>query len=581
MPHPTWYDANAKAACERYESVSSARVHAWLTDLLPAKPATILDVGAGSGRDAAWLAAQGYDVVAVEPSSAMRALAQARHADRPIQWLADALPGLDRTFRTGLSFDLILLSAVWMHVPSSDRRRAFRKLVTLLKPGGVLALTLRNGPAGPERGFHPVSVDEIRTLARNHGAFVEREGASDDVQGRKDVQWTQLAIRLPDDGTGALPLLRHVILLDSKSSTYKLALLRTLCRIADGAGGMARLEKDDHVSIPMGLVALTWLRLYKPLLEENLPQNPRNRRGAAYLGFAKEAFQDLASVSHHDLRVGARFPPATGTALHNALRCAAITVIDMPGRYITYPGSKSPVLLLPVRGAVTRRRPKDVRLDEAYLSSFGRMRVPAHLWNAIQRFAAWIEPAIVSEWKRETHKYAQKQGRFIQESELATAMTWSDPARGVSVPRERAEKLLATRKLHCVWSGKRLSPASLDIDHCFPWAVWPCGDLWNLLPAHRRVNQHQKRDRLPSDLLMRAAQERIIDWWTAAYREQPDRPLAERFALEASVSLPGVARADSDLDSYYSALNLQRLRLRQTQQVPEWTPKPLLVSAAR
>ena len=74
MPHPTsWYDANARAACERYESVASARVHSWLKDLLPSKPATVLDVGAGSGRDAAWLAAEGYDVVAAEPSSGMRA----------------------------------------------------------------------------------------------------------------------------------------------------------------------------------------------------------------------------------------------------------------------------------------------------------------------------------------------------------------------------------------------------------------------------------------------------------------------------------------------------------------------------
>ena len=44
----------------------------------------------------------------------------------------------------------------------------------------------------------------------------------------------------PDDGTGALPLLRHIVFNDQKSSTYKLALLRTLVRIADSAGGFAR-----------------------------------------------------------------------------------------------------------------------------------------------------------------------------------------------------------------------------------------------------------------------------------------------------------------------------------------------------
>ena len=506
----------------------------------------------------------------------MRSVARARHPLPSIQWIPDCLPKLKLTTKVGLSFDVILLSAVWMHVAPADRASAFRKLITLLKPGGLVALTLRSGPAEAERGFHPVSADEVRILARDHGAFVEWENSAEDHLGRSEIQWTHLAIRLPDDGTGALPLLRHIILNDDKSSTYKLGLLRTLCRIADGAGGMAHTEDDHYVSIPMGLVALTWIRIYKPLLAENLPQNPRNRQGAVHLGFAKEAFLQLASVSHHDLRVGTRLSRTTGTALDKALRRAAETVINMPGRFMKYPNSDRQVLLFPVRGAVTKSRPMDVRLDEEYLSSFGMMRVPIHLWTAIQRFTTWIEPAILAEWKREIRKYAEKQGRTLEESDLSAAMTWSDPSRDVRVPRERAEQLLATRRLYCVWSGRRLSAANLDIDHCFPWTVWPCGDLWNLMPAHRKVNQREKRDRLPADPLLRTAQERILDWWSAAYREHPDHPLAQRFALEASASLPGVVAADADLDSYYSALNLQRLRLKQNQQVPEWSGTPYL-----
>ena len=67
-----WYDARADALAARYEAVAPEQVHDWLLDLLPSKAAAILDVGAGSGRDAAWLASQGHDVVAVEPSSGMR-----------------------------------------------------------------------------------------------------------------------------------------------------------------------------------------------------------------------------------------------------------------------------------------------------------------------------------------------------------------------------------------------------------------------------------------------------------------------------------------------------------------------------
>ena len=66
--------------------------------------------------------------------------------------------------------------------------------------------------------MHPVSLEEIEHLARNHGFAVEKIQHAADQQGRVDVSWTSVALRLPDDGTGALPLLRHVILNDQKSA---------------------------------------------------------------------------------------------------------------------------------------------------------------------------------------------------------------------------------------------------------------------------------------------------------------------------------------------------------------------------
>ncbi len=66
------YDQNAAAFVAQYETLLFEQVHGCLVDLLPEPGATVLDVGAGSGRDAAWFAARGYEVVAVEPSGSMR-----------------------------------------------------------------------------------------------------------------------------------------------------------------------------------------------------------------------------------------------------------------------------------------------------------------------------------------------------------------------------------------------------------------------------------------------------------------------------------------------------------------------------
>ncbi len=292
-----WYERHAQQLTSTYEAIPSGRIHSLLQGLLPTSPALILDVGAGSGRDAAWLATLGHDVVAVEPATAMRAEAARLHPEPRIRWLDDRLPDLAATLRLGLTFDLILLSAVWMHLASTDRPRALRKLVILLKPGGLLVMSLRHGPSEPERGMHPVSLAELEELARGHGLVAAFTYESPDAQGRAGVTWTSVALRLPDDGTGALPLLRHVILNDAKSSTYKLGLLRTLCRIADGAAGLANDVDETHIAVPLGLVALTWLRLYLPLARADLPQSPSNRAGGDKLGFAGPGFRALFANS--------------------------------------------------------------------------------------------------------------------------------------------------------------------------------------------------------------------------------------------------------------------------------------------
>ena len=571
-----WYDAHASSILPPYAALQPEELHGWFSGLLPVgmnSATCALDIGAGSGRDAAWLASNGFDVVAVEPAAAMRTEAQKRHSAPQIRWVDDRLPALTATLRLGLAYDVILVSAVWQHISASERPRAFRKLTTLLKAGGLLVLTLRSGPAEPERGMQPVSLEEVEALAGAYGMMVIRTVELPDRLDRPEVRWTGVALRLPDDGTGALPLLRHVILNDQKSSTYKLGLLRAVCRAADGATGLAQDAGDQYVAVPLGLIALNWLRLYLPLVERALPQSPTNR-GPDGLGFAKTGFRALlgGAVARLDLRIGSRFSGDAAVAVHAALQESADTIARMPATYMTYPNGGQ---VLPIsRRRAPLHRSGDLLLNADYLSGFGALSVPRKLWQALQRFSVWVEPSLVVEWERLMQGYAAGQGRTIDPGVVGAAMTWLEPTRDVALPRQLAERLLANATpLFCVWSGRRLDSSSLDIDHCFPWSAWACGDLWNLLPAHRIINQREKRDRLPSDNAMRAAREPILSWWNTAYLSEIGGLLSRRFFEEASASLPGLSRADEPIlpGDVFDGVRLQRLRLRTDQQVPEWS----------
>lgn len=559
------YDAASHELAARYDALPAGAVFGDIQHLFP-DGGIALDIGAGSGRDARWLASLGFEVVAVEPAAGFRTHASAT-PEPFIRWLDDRLPALDRVHRLALSFDLITLSAVWQHVSLDDRPRAFRKLATLLKPGGILAMTLRSGPAPFDRPMFPTSASEVESLAVSHGMEVLKVSTAIDLQDRSDVTWTSIVLRMPDDGTGALPLVRGIVLGDEKSSTYKLGLLRAIARIADQAPAAAvpAADQSDAVQIPLGLVGLFWVRMYLPLVRMGLPQAPRNH-GPDGLGFAKAGFRQLIGddLDPSELRVGAIFGPDRAQAILAAVGEAVSTIIAMPANFTRFPASDKRVF------DVARKRQakcKGLSLDLPSLLAWGTIVVPGHLWRALSRFGAWIEPMLIAEWGRLSRRYAERMSIVIPPGAAEAALGWRESFRTTAIARQAAERVSrAEGSISCVWTGQRVQLARLDIDHCLPWSAWPCGDLWNLAPCDRRVNQHEKRDRLPSAQVFTESRERIIGWWQAAYLS--DEALALRFGREVSASLP--VNASADLSEIYSALDWRRLRLLQDQQVPQW-----------
>ena len=547
-----------------FEAFGFAEIHRGAIPFLPATPGLLLDVGAGSGRDAAWFAEAGWDVVAVEPAAFLRQDARARHRSARIRWVDDSLPGLSAVHRLGLVFDMVWLSGVWMHVPPDDRARAMRKLATLVRPGGRMVITLRQGPSPEDRPMWPVSAHEVKRLGMDLGLALRLvTERADDLQGRAGVTWQTVILDLPDDGAGALPLLRGVILRQEKSATYKLALLRCIARIADASPNVAR-DAGDAVLLPLGLVALYWLRLYKPLLDRNLPQ-----RSGGGLGFVKDAYRALSHMPAADFRPGLYLPAAAGRNLARALADAAQLIATMPARHLTYAND------LPVFATEYGRMPRvgdGFAASQEELWTFGTTRVPLHVWHALRRMAAWIEPMLVGEWARLIEGYLERQQAApgLPRSDIHAALRWSEPDRDTSFVRGLVKRHFdAGRPVSCVWTGRKLQPNGIDIDHCLPWSAWPCDDLWNLLPSAPGTNRHQKGERLPSAERLETSRDAIKAWWQDAYLDSSEAVRC-RFSEEAATSLPVLAGTSLDLDDLFAALDFKRMQLRQDTQSSEW-----------
>jgi len=193
-----YYDRHALDLADSYEGISADSAHPGLSKILEERFADdqldILDVGAGTGRDSAWLATLGHRIVAAEPSSAMLQIARQAHQDTAITWMQDALPSLDAVRGEVKRFDAVILSAVWMHIAEEDRAAAIATIDSLLKPGGFAYITLRLGPADVARSIHEVSLDELTELSARNGFQLQYLETRPDLLGRGEITWQSVLL---------------------------------------------------------------------------------------------------------------------------------------------------------------------------------------------------------------------------------------------------------------------------------------------------------------------------------------------------------------------------------------------------
>lgn len=155
------------------------------------EPGAALDVGCGEGRNAVWLAEQGWRVTGVDFSDVgldkARRLAAARGVD--VEWvLADV-----RSYQPAeAAYDLAVV--LYLHLPASERRAVHTAAARSLRPDGVLLVVghdvanLSDGYGGPQDAsilFTPDDVvGDLAGLSIEGAERVQRVVSTDDGERR-------------------------------------------------------------------------------------------------------------------------------------------------------------------------------------------------------------------------------------------------------------------------------------------------------------------------------------------------------------------------------------------------------------
>lgn len=386
------YSEEAGSFVKQYEGISTPQVHPYLEAVLPSLSPAVLDVGAGSGRDAAWFAERGIDVVAVEPAKGLRAKGEAFHEGSPIHWVSDRLPELERLNREGYRFDFIMLSAVWMHIPPEQREKAFESLTGLLKPDGKMLITLRHGPSPEGRVMYPVSIEELKFLSEKHLGMlesIEQENTTDKL-GRSNVYWEQVVTSLPGGYQAALGWLREIILHDRKSSTYKLGLVRSVKEALQQHKEDLREVDDFTVAIPLARVVSSWLRTYSKMSEFNIPQLP---------GGKKSSGVGVPKIDGETIFEGEEAKHIAGAFIEARRR-----IVDMPVRHVTRPDDPDRRVF---KALGSTYRPEDsFCLNDEFIASFGELHLGKDLAKVLSDYGEIVEAGLFHEWVRLSSGYA-------------------------------------------------------------------------------------------------------------------------------------------------------------------------------
>lgn len=321
---------------------------------------------------------------------------------------------------------------------------------------------------------------------------------------------------------------------DSKSTTYKFALLRGVIDVIQENSPYMDINKD-FVRIPTGLLVEKWLLYYYPIFDAQL--SITQIHGNASLAFSKE-FNDLVNAYKGGGGFSAFYNDFSRNGIPNRLadnfeilvKKLRDTITKMPMKYIGRSISNDYYSIFQFENP--RLKSGQILDRQFIIENLGSFTISRNYFEAFKLLGSFLngQDSILFKWAE--FSVSASNGKVSLNHILHEILQNPITEREIEASKKLYFHILGEEgAVICVWSGQKLT--KYDIDHVIPFSIWKNNDLWNLLPAKSSLN-NQKRDKIPSPNLIDSCRSQIITYWEMLLDYQPNR-----FQKEMQISLLG------------------------------------------
>jgi hypothetical protein len=357
-----------------------------------------------------------------------------------------------------------------------------------------------------ERGKLVISFNDENTSTLNYGYLIQLFETSGLFLKTKEkithpqhnhISYIILGFeKTPIDLSRGLYVIERILNNDKRTTTYKYALIRALCRIARNSFHSVRWVSSDEVAIPMSLLTMEWIRLYWNIVYSDSFIDQGNEKNKPLI--VRTVLNEMNLNNDNDLYKSLSVLISQPEKYEAQLLKISKSIINGP---IKHSGGMN-------------NGEEGFKIFKHYTSPHHEIRFSSDIWLDICRFEHWIEDSIKIRWSKNlSGNLSISRGEYLDILETDTT-----DQRATDDIRKVLKKTSST--LNCVWTERPLTESAYQVDHVIPFAIWGNNDLWNLLPVDKKVN-NDKTDKIPTSNLIEKQQKLIFSYWDIYSKNQP------------------------------------------------------------